>query len=164
MCVAATPPEGATNIKCRVFDMRAYPSNLAWDSLWFTCGCPGHAPPCSTQDANRDKAWLKELHEDGGLCKTGEEAVRPVARMFFQLNRDACSLAYVGSLWLTWSQRTYPAYPDLPGPGSGPESLSGTYMCQHDTPYVLCPGKFELTRHSMEGLAAEKQSLGDIGR
>lgn len=123
--------------------MRSYPSNQAWDSVTFTCGCPGHSLACSIEDAASDLTWLKELDVKGGICETANEAVRPVALMFYQLDQDACSLPMVRTPSLTWSKRTYPAYPDLPGPGTGPESLSGTYLCQHTTPYVLCPGKFK---------------------
>lgn len=139
-CFAAVE-EGLPLVKCRVFDMRTHPSNLAWDSASFTCGCPGLAVPCTKEDASQDLTWVQEIHAEGGLCHSAEEAVQPVTKMFLQLDQDACSANMLQSHTLTWSQRTYPAYPDLPGAGSGPQSVSGTYLCQHTTPYVLCPGE-----------------------
>ncbi|CDI74277.1 thrombospondin type 1 domain-containing protein, putative [Eimeria praecox] len=126
-------------VKCRVFDMRAHPSNLAWDSASFTCGCPGLAVPCTEEDATQDLTWLEEMHAEGGLCESAKEPVQPVTKMFLQLDDDACSDNMLHAPSLSFSQRAYPSYPDLPGAGSGPQSFSGTYLCQHVTPYVLCP-------------------------
>ncbi|KAL8436189.1 hypothetical protein ACSSS7_001919 [Eimeria intestinalis] len=111
--------ETMTDVKCKVFDMRNYASNLAWDSLTFTCACPGQSPACSQTAAARDLTWLKQLHEEGGLCEVASGAIKPVVQQFYQLNQDACSLAYVQDpSLLPWSKRAYPAYPDFSGPGS----------------------------------------------
>ncbi|KAL8441672.1 hypothetical protein Emag_006964 [Eimeria magna] len=121
--------EIATDLKCKVFDMRNYSANLAWDSLTFTCACPGQSPACSQTAAARDLTWLKQLHEEGGLCEVANGAIKPVIQQFYQLSQDACSLAYVqDASLLAWSKRAYPAYPDFSGPGSGPDSYSGAYL------------------------------------
>ncbi|CDJ48385.1 thrombospondin type 1 domain-containing protein, putative [Eimeria brunetti] len=99
----------------------------------------GLAVPCSKDDAVEDLTWFKELHEEGGLCQSTKEPVRPVTKMFLQLEDDACYIGMQHASSLTWVQRAYPSYPDLPGAGPEPQSFSGTYLCQHTTPYVLCP-------------------------
>lgn len=139
-CSAAAEDDSAPLVKCRVFDMRTHPSDLAWDSASFTCGCPGLAVPCTKEDASQDLTWLREIHAEGGLCESATEAVQPVTKMFMQLDSDACSANMLHAPSVTWTQRPFPSYPDLPGAGSGPQSFSGTYLCQHKTPYVLCPG------------------------
>ncbi|KAL8273853.1 hypothetical protein Esti_002176 [Eimeria stiedai] len=127
--VEDVPEEILTDVKCKVFDMRNYSSNLAWDSLTFTCACPGQSPACSQTAAARDLTWLKQLHEEGGLCEVARGAIKPVIQQFYQLNQDACSLAYLqDASLLPWSKRAYPAYPDFSGPGSGPDSYSGAYL------------------------------------
>ncbi|KAL8451729.1 hypothetical protein Emed_001891 [Eimeria media] len=117
--VEDVPEEIPMDVKCKVFDMRDYSANLAWDSLTFTCACPGQSPACSQTAATRDLTWLKQLHEEGGLCEGANGAIKPVIQHFYQLNQDACSLAYLqDASLLPWSKRTYPAYPDFSGPGS----------------------------------------------
>ncbi|OEH77655.1 thrombospondin type 1 domain-containing protein [Cyclospora cayetanensis] len=137
------PMEDAeTSAQCRVVDMRKYPSDLAWNSAAFTCGCPSHAVPCTSAEAGRDLAWLRDLRSKGGLCeKAPAEVVQPVVQEYWQLSVDACSLESSGNVYLSWIKKTYPAYPDLPGPGTGQESLSGSHLCQYSTPFVFCPAQ-----------------------
>ncbi|KAL8425722.1 hypothetical protein Efla_003100 [Eimeria flavescens] len=118
-CILLTSQENASEVKCRVLDMRSYSSSLAWDSPTFTCACPGHSSACSQGAAEGDLTWLKQLNKEGGLCETAGEAIKPVIQQYFQLNQDACSLGYLQDpSLLTWSKRAYPAYPDLMGVGS----------------------------------------------
>ncbi|XP_026191793.1 uncharacterized protein LOC113146997 [Cyclospora cayetanensis] len=139
---AAAMEDAETSAQCRVVDMRKYPSDLAWNSAAFTCGCPSHAVPCTSAEAGRDLAWLRDLRSKGGLCeKAPAEVVQPVVQEYWQLSVDACSLESSGNVYLSWIKKTYPAYPDLPGPGTGQESLSGSHLCQYSTPFVFCPGE-----------------------